>query len=241
MKLVHTSKTPVRQISEHLSFSVLPQKSPVIEKLKPIESILNSKDYFESISVEDSCPSDPSKKYHYITSLKQGLSMSTGLLSYSHGNNVGTLHFIWRLLDDLSVDDALSQSLKCIEEAKQLIPIYHTRAMKRVLFSKFGRITTGIKPVILQTLYRQLTIDSSAPSNKCEAEIDERMAKVIDMEDTDIVVDLRDLNSGRKTQYDVFWEECRKYLHEDVGTAVDDRRHGTVTHLYHSVIKSNRY
>ena len=28
-----------------------------------------------------------------------------------------------------------------------------------------------------------------------------------------------------------FWEECGKFLNEDVGVAVDDRRHGEITHL----------
>ena len=38
-------------------------------------------------------------------------------------------------------------------------------------------------------------------------------------------------NSGRKSQYDTFWEECVKFLEEDVSTAVDDRRHSDVTHI----------
>lgn len=44
-------------------------------------------------------------------------------------------------------------------------------------------------------------------------------------------MDLRYLNTGRKTQYDAFWDECSKFLQEVVGTAVDDRRHTNVTHV----------
>ena len=44
-------------------------------------------------------------------------------------------------------------------------------------------------------------------------------------------MDLRHLNSGRKSQYDVFWEECSKFLDEVVGTAVGDCCHSTVTHV----------
>jgi hypothetical protein len=29
----------------------------------------------------------------------------------------------------------------------------------------------------------------------------------------------------------VFWEEAKKFLNEDIGTSVEDRRHTTVTHL----------
>lgn len=51
------------------------------------------------------------------------------------------------------------------------------------------------------------------------------------MEDLDVVLDLRSLNTGHKSQYDVFWDECKKFLEEKVGTPVDDRRHDQVVHL----------
>lgn len=103
--------------------------------------------------------------------------------------------------------------------------------MKAALRSKFGRVAPNMKPVILRALFRELTNDASAPTNLHEAEIDERMRMILEMEDADIVLDLRHLNTGRKSQYDVFWSECKKFLEESVGTAVDDRRHGEVTHL----------
>ena len=103
--------------------------------------------------------------------------------------------------------------------------------MKAALSSKFGRVTPNIKPAILRALYRELTNDASAPTNLHEAEIDERMKMILEMEDADIVLDLRHLNSGRKSQYDVFWSECKKFSKEEVGSAVNDWRHGSVTHL----------
>jgi len=33
----------------------------------------------------------------------------------------------------------------------------------------------------------------------------------------------------------VFWEECAKFLSEEVGSAVDDRRHGQITHLARAI------
>ena len=43
-----------------------------------------------------------------------------------------------------------------------------------------------------------------------EAEVDERMQQVVDMEDPDIVVDLRHHNRGAPSKYDPFWDECAK-------------------------------
>ena len=45
-------------------------------------------------------------------------------------------------------------------------------------------------------------------ANLPEAEIDDRVRMVLDTEDPDVIIDLRHLNSGRKGQYDVFWQEC---------------------------------
>ena len=47
------------------------------------------------------------------------------------------------------------------------------------------------------------------------------------MEDVDVIADLRTLNTGVTSKYDLFWEECHKFLNEK--TAVDDRRHGHIT------------
>ena len=58
------------------------------------------------------------------------------------------------------------------------------------------------------------------------------------MFDPEFLVDLRVNNAGRPEQYEVFLEECQKYISEEVETAVDDRRHDAadvngdiVTHL----------
>ena len=68
-------------------------------------------------------------------------------------------------------------------------------------------------------------------SSSSQEEIDFRVKQAIEMEDPEIVTDLRQLNSGVKEKYDVFWSECGTFLEEEVGTAVDERRHGTITHI----------
>ncbi len=55
------------------------------------------------------------------------------------------------------------------------------------------------------------------------------------MEDISVLPDLRAHNSGQSSRYNCFWSECEKFLNEDLGTAVDDRRHGLVTHLAHAI------
>ena len=55
------------------------------------------------------------------------------------------------------------------------------------------------------------------------------------MEDPDVIIDLRELHTERQSKFDVFWEECDKYLRENIGLAVDDRRHSSVTHIASAV------
>ena len=150
-----------------------------------------------------------------------------------HGNNIGNMHFLWKVPDESS--ETFSRSLCIIDVAKESIPTYHTRAMKRSLMAKYGRVAPRMKPAILRSFYRELNGDDSAAMNVHEEEIDERVKLILELEDPEVVLDLRALNTGRKSQYDVFWCECKKFLEETVGTPVDDRRHGEVTHLARAI------
>ena len=87
---------------------------------------------FEYLLIEDICPTEPRKKYEYIQKLREtGLSVKAALLTYSHGN-VGSLHFVQKVLE--FVDDDISESQRTIEKTKAEIPIFH--AMKTALASK---------------------------------------------------------------------------------------------------------
>ena len=77
--------------------------------------------------------------------------------------------------------------------------------------------------------------DQSASDTTSQSEVDARIREIIDMEDVNVLPDLRALNSGQKTKFDCFWAECEKFLSEDVGTIVDDRRNGLVAHLARAI------
>ena len=55
------------------------------------------------------------------------------------------------------------------------------------------------------------------------------------MEDPTVLPDLRALNSGRAVKFNSFWEQCARFLNKDVCAAVDDRRHGEITHQAHEI------
>ena len=106
--------------------------------------------------------------------------------------------------------------------------------MRKEMFIKFGLVAPGVKPAVLRHFYCSLTGDVSSANDSNQAEIDSRVLEVLNMEpeDPQTVFDLREARSTKgTTKFDVFWEEAEKYINEDVGAAVNDRRHATVTHL----------
>ena len=88
-----------------------------------------------------------------------------------------------------------------------------------------------MKKAVLRHMYRDLVGDWSAAANTSQAELDERVNAFFEMEEPGLVYDLRQIYSGRASQYDTFWERAKEFLEEDVGTAVDDRRHSQTVHL----------
>ena len=151
------------------------------------------------------------------------------MLTYSHGNNVGSLNFLWCVPD--KSDSTFSSCQGVIESVKEMLPVYKTRAMRSAAFNKFGRLSSNLTPIAFRYIYKDLTGDHSAPANLDQAEIEKRVRLLVDMEDADVVLDLRHLNSGRKSMYDAFWDESSKFIQDSIGQAVDDRRHQQVTHL----------
>jgi len=63
----------------------------------------------------------------------------------------------------------------------------------------YGRFTNNTKPVVLRSIFRELTGDASGSSTLSEAEVDKRLKEALLFEDVDIIVDLHELNEGRKS------------------------------------------
>lgn len=88
------------------------------------------------------------------------------------------------------------------------LPPIHTHAMRKVLFTKFGRLSPNVK---LRYLYSELNGDHSAADTTDQAEIDAFVCQIIELEDCDIIPDLRTLNSSI-SRANTFWSECDAVL-----------------------------
>jgi hypothetical protein len=230
MKIIHSSLTPWRCIQKGLDLFYLKPINIVPPELGEICACVKVAEPYSMIDLHSHLPVNPQKRYVFTNKLKEGLDVPVALLVYSSGNNAGNSYFIWHVPDS-SLEVALTNSQRVIEEIKQSLPVYHTRAMHSEFIQKFGRITGAVKPAVLRYFYKDLTGDCSRGETLSQDALDKRVKQAIEMEDPAIVMDLRHLNTGKESQYDTFWDECSKFLQEVVGTAVDDRRHTDVTHI----------
>ena len=164
--------------------------------------------------------------------IRKGECLQSRSVLYTHstGNNLGNLYFMWGIPEDESESELLTKSQAVVRKVELTIPSYHTRAMRKQFTHDF-QLLVKVQPKVMREMYRCLTGDCSASHDADQAVIDERIQQIVRLQDPDILPDLRHVNEGRPEKYQVFWEYCHKYIEQRAGTAVDDRRHGEVTHL----------
>ena len=91
---------------------------------------------------------------------------------------------------------------------------FSTRAMRSEFLQKYKRLAKTPK-FILRNICCTLVNDGSLASSSAKAEVDQRVAKaIVDLNDPEIVFDLRSMNEKVKSShFDAFWNELQ-YLDE---------------------------
>ena len=98
---------------------------------KKIEESLIDVPFYEHVNITSSFSSDPAKKHRTLDNLvRNGLSFTSVLLTYSPWSNIGYMHFLWRVPSDVELVQCLEASQHCVETVSQLIPVYHIRQMR---------------------------------------------------------------------------------------------------------------
>jgi len=63
-------------------------------------------------------------------------------------------------------------------------------------------------------LYHDLAGDNSTPPHELSKETQERVRTILDLQDADIIMDLRINNGFCGTKFDTFWNELSEYFNE---------------------------
>ena len=78
------------------------------------------------------------------------------MYTYASGNNAGSLHFIWKVPEEISEEMLVSKNAEVLRVIKPSLPVYHTRAMKKQFYHDMKLFRCG-KPAVLREVYRRLT------------------------------------------------------------------------------------
>ena len=100
------------------------------------------------------------------------------------------------------------------------------------MFNKFGLVTKNVKKSVLCHFYRDLTGYHATSPLPSEKDVDERLSALFELEEPDLLHNLRDANPGNQSnRYGVIWSTAKEFLEEDVGTAVGTRHHSQAVHV----------
>lgn len=146
----------------------------------------------------------------YIQQLKDGLSKPCVLCTYSVGGPIGNYHFLWGLPPHITMEAALQENQHLVSKVQTDVPIYHHRYLKKQLISRFGLISRSSNLSLLREFYRQATGDQSATLTTSERQLDARLHEALEMEDPDLLIDLRENNGHRGDKYATFWEKMKQ-------------------------------
>ncbi len=116
MKEVHSSDVPVHQLSESLSVEVVKRSAVRPPRFSSISDSLNDIQPYQKTFLTDHCPEAPRQRYEYIQEIQRGLDIPVVIMivivnckivncmTFSPGNNRGSLHFIWKYCSDDSME-----------------------------------------------------------------------------------------------------------------------------------------
>ena len=231
-KINQSLLTPARTISESIELTCVPVVKQCDSRYSIVQAALEEKAMYCPVFLNELAPEDRHQRRNWVAGLR--LTFPVMMYRFMHGNNLGTLIFIWK--SPVEGGEA-TKNAKLVTELNQRQKMYSTREMRRDFIQRYARLNDA-KPqskAVLRNMYKFLTDDSSSARSASEKEVDQRVTKLaeeaFDLDEPEILLDLRRLNgSPNATTFDKFWEELSAYL-EEITPAVDDRRHGTALHM----------
>ena len=222
---------PARELSKNADYRFLPpvEKQYIHKEWIHLSEKVNEMDMFQPLLVDDDFFEKSITPRHrlYLFSIL-ALEDPVQMIKYDAGGGCTVMYFVQKIPGNMTDDEKASAALRMVERIKDEVPIYHTRAMRKIFNKNLESINScNIQPHIRRHIYRELTGDASREISS--AEIDHRLQLAIETNDPDLIIDLRHLNEGRPgNTFDVFFLELERVVEEI--TAADERRHG-ISHM----------
>ncbi|RIB29082.1 hypothetical protein C2G38_2156325 [Gigaspora rosea] len=170
----------------------------------------------------------------YKPSLEVGFEFKVRIYTYHHENVCNTT-YIWHIDEKAKVSN---QHYKIRIEIKKCFPTYYTRRMHKEYMDMCDLHLNKQPKAKLRRIYKELTNDASAAKTTSQKEVDERVKLAFELNDPEIISDLRELNEDRLRKYDEFWAAGKKFLEgtaQEAVVAVDERRYDPIVHLAQAI------
>ena len=69
------------------------------------------------------------------------------MYNYATGNRVGTIHFVWRIPEDISEEALAAGNSSALHKIEPSLPVFHTRAMRKQFFEEMKEGGHGPEPL----------------------------------------------------------------------------------------------
>jgi hypothetical protein len=156
-----------------------------------------------------------------------------GIYTYHHGNVINTT-FVWKIDPDADESLAFEKNYEIRNKLKESMPRYATRAMRKEFVNTCEMFLGNVEKSQVRHIYKEFMGDCFSD----ESEIDARVRLAFELNDPELVTDLRHFNEGRISIYNPFWDEAKKFLEntaQDSVVAIDERRHDPIVHLARAI------
>lgn len=220
----HSSSKPVRVVSENISVTHHKNTLEVAARYQLLDNVMCQTDPLTPVLLDETVhPKEPfASSWHRFDFINRiQLSVPVDVLKYHPGSNKTGITSLWKVERTRTQDEQLTQTTQVVSSLQPFLPQYHTRYMKKEFKRKVANVAR-VTPSIVETIYQEISHDSSAPSNP----LMNQCIQVALLGESGIIVDLRTLNSGRPgDNFEEFFSKMEEAVNEV--TPADDRRHGT--------------
>lgn len=163
----------------------------------------------------------------------EGLEVPCVLFIHEVGGNKSNMNFVWKIEEGGKKEDVLKTCVDVIKQLEKEMPVFESKVTKKMFMQRYGTVASK---VALRSMFSNLTCDMSEAPNLNTKEINKRFHEALLTEDPDILVDLRhQAPCHKKDRFRDFFTETEKYLNEEIGVAVQERRHGEQLYLAKAV------
>ena len=159
-------ETPPSKLEVDCNVTVVKSHASIVNHmLSNLNSELKIREFYVPVPVREFLPSFDRRRVHELIDrlMREGLAMKCVHYVHHIGGNKQSLHFIWKVEENLSEGELINKCNQVIRGLESEIPVYEKRITKRQFMHAFGFIGS---PVGLRAIFKELTGDQSKGTDR---------------------------------------------------------------------------